>query len=155
MAEPSEIIIRTEVGEVEIEQDTPTEVIVSDPETFVLSVPESVSLEFQHPSEIELLTLTEQGPPGPPGTQGEKGEQGDKGERGEKGEPGAGGDAFYLHQQDAPAKEWIVVHDLNKFPSVTVVDSANSEVIGDCVYLDRSALRLIFSAPFSGLAYLN
>jgi hypothetical protein len=67
---------------------------------------------------------------------------------------GAGGSA-YIHTQSAPASTWTIAHNLNRYPSVTVVDSANSVVIGNVTYLDTNNLVVTFSAPFSGYAYLN
>ena len=61
----------------------------------------------------------------------------------------------YVYTQGAPASTWNIAHTLNKFPSVSVVDSANNDVIGDVHYTDQSNLTITFSSPFSGKAYLN
>lgn len=61
----------------------------------------------------------------------------------------------YTYTQGAPASTWNIAHTLNKFPSVSVVDSANNDVIGDVHYTDQSNLTITFSSPFSGKAYLN
>ena len=45
--------------------------------------------------------------------------------------------------------------NLGKFPSVSVVDSANDEVIGEVTYIDTNSLTIKFTAAFSGKAYLN
>ncbi len=61
----------------------------------------------------------------------------------------------FVFSQGVPSAIWTVVHDLNKFPSVTVVNSHNEEVIGDLKYDKTNQLTLTFSAPFSGQAYIN
>lgn len=62
----------------------------------------------------------------------------------------------YVHTQAIPAAEWIINHHFtDKFPSVTVVDSAGTEVIGDVTYTGPSQVVLNFAAEFSGKAYLN
>ena len=64
-------------------------------------------------------------------------------------------DKYYEHRQNTVSKIWKINHNLNKKPSVTVVDSAGSEVIGEVIYIDDNNLELHFSAQFSGIAYLN
>lgn len=93
----------------------------------------------------ELLEVSVQGPPGPRGLQGPAG----------SGSGGTGGDLSYIHAQSVPEATWVVTHNLGKFPSVTVVDSAGSVVIGDITYTDNTALTIYFSSGFAGTAYLN
>lgn len=61
----------------------------------------------------------------------------------------------YVHTQSVAADEWTIVHNRNKYPSVTIVDSAGSVVVGDVQYVDRNTVVLRFSGEFSGKAYLN
>ena len=61
----------------------------------------------------------------------------------------------YIHNQGEAASVWTIHHDLNAYPSVTVVDSAGSEVYGDVFYVNKTDITVTFSAPFSGKAYLN
>lgn len=61
----------------------------------------------------------------------------------------------YVHTQASPASQWSVAHNLNKYPSVSIVDSANEEVIGEVEYVDANNLIVRFTAPFSGEAYIN
>jgi hypothetical protein len=61
----------------------------------------------------------------------------------------------YIHNQTSPASTWTVAHNLNKYPSVSVVDSAYEEVIGEVEYLTPNTLEVRFTAPFSGQAYIN
>lgn len=63
--------------------------------------------------------------------------------------------ATYTHNQSTASSLWIVSHNLGKFPSVAVVDSAGSVVIGEISYLDGNSISISFSGAFSGKAYLN
>jgi len=72
-----------------------------------------------------------------------------------QGVPGVSGDKHYKHQQGVSALVWSVAHNLIKFPAITIVDSAGTEVIGDINYIDLNNVEITFSAPFSGLAYFN
>lgn len=68
---------------------------------------------------------------------------------------GGGGDITYIHTHMTAEKEWDIQHNLNKYPSVSVVDSAGNTVIGECEYISKDRLILRFSGGFSGHAYLN
>jgi hypothetical protein len=64
-------------------------------------------------------------------------------------------DAFFTFTQSSAVATWNIQHNLEKFPSVTVIDSANNIVYGNTTYTDENNLTINFSAPFSGKAYLN
>lgn len=64
-------------------------------------------------------------------------------------------DKYYEYHQNIPSSIWKINHNLNKKPSVTVVDSAGTKVIGEVNYTSDNTLELYFSAQFSGIAYLN
>jgi hypothetical protein len=61
----------------------------------------------------------------------------------------------YVFTQSTPATTWTINHDLGKYPSVNIVDSANDEVIGEVNYTSTSQIVIRFSAAFSGKAFLN
>lgn len=61
----------------------------------------------------------------------------------------------YTHEQAVSAEEWTINHNMNKKPSVTIVDSANTYVLGEVEYLDKNALVVRFKFPFKGKAHLN
>lgn len=61
----------------------------------------------------------------------------------------------FVFDQPIPAATWDVVHTLDKWPSVTIVDSANSVVIGEVTFISLSHITIEFSGAFSGKAYLN
>lgn len=64
-------------------------------------------------------------------------------------------DKSYIHKQSSASTTWHIVHNLNKYPSVTVVDSAKTVMVGEIVYIDMNSLDIKFSSPFSGKAYMN
>lgn len=64
-------------------------------------------------------------------------------------------DKNYVHVQLVPASEWIINHNLHKYCSVVVVDSADSVVIGDIQYIDMDNAKVTFTAAFAGKAYCN
>ena len=64
-------------------------------------------------------------------------------------------DKYYVHEQGIASNEWHIKHNLNKHPSVTIVDSAGNEVIGQVHYVDLNNVIITFTSQFSGKAYLN
>ena len=70
-------------------------------------------------------------------------------------ELGLTGDKHFTYIKSTPDSVWEITHNLDKYPSVTVVDSAGSVVMGDITYTSKSAIKITFSAAFSGKAYLN
>ena len=68
---------------------------------------------------------------------------------------GSFADKHYQHTQGVASSTWNVAHNLGTFPSVTVIDSGNSVVIGDVTYTDNNNLIINFTSSFSGKAYLN
>lgn len=111
----------------------------------VVSIEESSGVQVSVPQEVVRVSLGGSiGPAGPPG------------EQGEPGAPGTGsGDAYYTHSQGVAATTWTVVHNLGKFPAVTVVDSAGTTVEGTVDHIDINTLTINFAVPFSGTAYMN
>lgn len=63
--------------------------------------------------------------------------------------------ATYTHTQGSPAATWNVAHNLNKYPSVDVVDSGGSVVIPNVVYNDLNNVTITFGSATSGKAYCN
>jgi hypothetical protein len=61
----------------------------------------------------------------------------------------------YHHVQGLSSSTWDVVHGLGFHPNVTVMDSAGSMVEGELEHLSKNQLRVTFSAPISGNAYLS
>lgn len=61
----------------------------------------------------------------------------------------------YMFEQAIPSATWEIQHNLNKYPSVSIVDSAGSVVMGDVLYVDKNKVVLTFTGQFNGKAYLN
>lgn len=61
----------------------------------------------------------------------------------------------HVHTQSFASSEWVITHSLGGKPSVTVVDSADTHVFGEVKYDGNTQITVLFSAPFSGYAYLT
>lgn len=68
---------------------------------------------------------------------------------------GGGGDNFFMFNQSQANSIWNINHGLNKYPSVTVVDTAGTQGFGTVSYVDSNNVTVSFSAAFAGQAYLN
>lgn len=64
-------------------------------------------------------------------------------------------DKNYFYTQGVPSTDWTIVHNLGKYPSVTVVDTAGTEVEGEVRHIDVNTVQLLFSAAFAGNQTLN
>lgn len=70
------------------------------------------------------------------------------------------GSSTYIHNQSVASDTWTITHNLQRFPSVTVIDSGNTVVKGNVLYNSNNQLTLTFfsggsAVAFSGKAYLN
>lgn len=131
-----------------VEQETTQEVLELPSSTELLEVAAQGPMGPQGP----VGPMGPQGPVGPMGSVGPTGPQGPKGDPGPMGPPG---DTHYMHIQSVASDTWVIDHNLGKYPSVSVVDSANDEVEGSVNHVDPMRVILVFSAPFSGKAFLN
>lgn len=61
---------------------------------------------------------------------------------------------FYFEQNEA-LDTWIIVHNLSKYPAVSVIDSSGSEVIGEVTYDSINQITITFKGAFKGKATLN
>lgn len=64
-------------------------------------------------------------------------------------------DKNYVHEQNIAEKTWRVTHNLNKYPTVTVIDSAGNEVICNIEHIDTNNCIISMNAPFKGKAIFN
>lgn len=71
--------------------------------------------------------------------------------------PAGGGaaSATYVHNQLTPATTWTITHSMGQWPAVAVVDSGGNVVSGDIAYVSANQVRVTFTVPFGGTAYLN
>ena len=61
----------------------------------------------------------------------------------------------YVHEQGIASDTWVINHNLNKRPSITIVDSADNVVEGAEKYIDNNTIEIYFNGAFKGKAYLN
>ena len=65
------------------------------------------------------------------------------------------GDKNYVHNQPVASITWTVQHNLDKFPSCTMVLSTGQQGYGDVNFIDENNLTITFSGAVSGKAYIN
>ena len=95
---------------------------------------------------------------GSQGVQGSSGTgiQGTQGVQGPVGPSGAGAQTLaYAHTQGSASDTWVIAHNLNFMPNVTVQDSAGNIVEGEITYTNTNSLTVSFASAFSGKAYLS
>jgi hypothetical protein len=66
-----------------------------------------------------------------------------------------GSDRTYVHNQISASTSWTVVHNLNKYPTVSVIDSGSTVVLGDITYNSVNQLTVTLSALSTGKVYCN
>lgn len=64
-------------------------------------------------------------------------------------------DKSFIHKQNSASSEWIIKHNLEKYPAISIVDSAGSSVYGEITYIDSNTASVKFTGAFSGIAYCN
>ncbi len=67
----------------------------------------------------------------------------------------AGNTRRHVHTQSSPSTAWVINHSLGGKPSVMVVDTADTVVIGEVTYNSNSQVTVEFTAAFSVYAYLT
>lgn len=67
------------------------------------------------------------------------------------------GGTYDKHYQESflPASSISVTHSLNKYPAVTILDTAGDEVEGEVFHVDNNNLLVSFSAAFGGVITCN
>ena len=65
------------------------------------------------------------------------------------------GDKNYVFSQAVASATWTVQHNLNKFPSCTMVLSTGQQGYGDVTFIDQNNLTITFASAESGKAYIN
>lgn len=61
----------------------------------------------------------------------------------------------HIHTQGVASTEWVILHNLGGYPSVTIVDTSKTHVFGEVQYDSTTQITVSFSAAFSGYAYLT
>jgi len=65
------------------------------------------------------------------------------------------GDKNFVFNQAVAANPWTIQHNLNKFPSCTMVLSTGQQGYGDVTFIDENNLTITFAGAESGKAYIN
>lgn len=65
------------------------------------------------------------------------------------------GDLSFVYEQINASNTWVVNHNLGKKPSVTIVTTTDTTVIGEITYNNENKLTINLSSANSGKAYLN
>lgn len=61
----------------------------------------------------------------------------------------------FVFEQGVASSVWEIQHNLNKYPSVSVVDSAGNEIIAEVRYSDLDNITITMTGAFKGRALLN
>lgn len=61
----------------------------------------------------------------------------------------------YVHTQSVAATEWNIVHNLNMIPNVRTEDLSGNDIEGVVTVVDNYQIKITFSQPVSGKAYLS
>lgn len=147
LVDAGDVIVRIgtmPAGTVEIDDGTPLVQLTTDPSGQILVAAGQETVLLEAPV-IDVVSIGVQGPPGPPGPAGAEGAPGT---------PGSAPQA-YTHDQQVPATVWTITHQLGYVPNVTVFNTLGDEVIGETQHPSPAQTVLIFTAAFSGRAFLS
>ena len=61
----------------------------------------------------------------------------------------------HVHTQASASATWTITHVLGGRPSVSVVDSSGTVVVGEVRYDSNTVVTVLFTTSFSGYAYLT
>ena len=62
---------------------------------------------------------------------------------------------LFTYTQSIPSTTWLITHNLNTFPSVTLVNSLNKKILADLEYINQNTVLVTFSEAMIGKAYLT
>lgn len=88
------------------------------------------------------------------GDTGAQGEQGIQGVKGDKGDDGNSASDYVYTQIDASAS-WMVAHNQNRYPQVTVLNHLNVRIEPDVSYVDENIVLIEHATPTVGKAILS
>lgn len=77
--------------------------------------------------------------------------------RGEKGDKGDDGNyaSDYVHTQVDASASWMVAHNQNRYPQVTVLNHLNARIEPDVSYVDENIVLIEHAKPTVGKAILS
>ncbi len=103
--------------------------------------PKQVAVTVERP-DVQIVNIVTAGPIGPRGPQGVIGPQG----------PIA---PTFVQHFASPSMQWVIVHDLDVIPVVTLYDENHEEMSGDVMTPDRTTVIVTFELPMAGTARLK
>ncbi|WP_443863221.1 hypothetical protein [Fusobacterium ulcerans] len=68
---------------------------------------------------------------------------------------GGGSDKNYIYKQTEAKDVWVINHDLEKYPSVIIVDDNNIVIVGEIEYMNKNQVIIRFNKNKTGKAILN
>ena len=70
--------------------------------------------------------------------------------------PAGNSGGSYVHNQSSALATWTITHNLGYYPGgISVIDSAETVVIGDVTHVNISTFTVSFSSAFSGKVYVS
>ena len=67
----------------------------------------------------------------------------------------SGADKHFVYEQGIASDTWVIEHNLNKYPSVSLVDSAGTQFDADVEYNDENTCTVRMNGATTGKAFLN
>lgn len=64
-------------------------------------------------------------------------------------------DKTFVFEQGEASDTWNISHNLDKYPSVTVVDTAGTQFYVEVNYIDKNNITLHMNGATKGIVYLN
>lgn len=64
-------------------------------------------------------------------------------------------DKYYREEVSIASNIWEINHNLDKYPSVTIVNNFKRKVIGDVEYIDKNNIKITFTVESSGEVFCN
>lgn len=64
-------------------------------------------------------------------------------------------DKTYIFTQETPTTEWVIKHNMGKYPAIIIVDDNKYQVWAEIQFVDLNTVKAIFTTEFTGQAFLN
>jgi len=64
-------------------------------------------------------------------------------------------DKSFIFEQGISSDVWEIQHNLDKYPAISIVDTAGNEIIANIQYINRNNVKITMTSAFKGKAYLN
>ena len=64
-------------------------------------------------------------------------------------------DKTYIFTQTEPTMEWVIKHNMGKYPAIMIVDDDKYQVWAEIQFIDLNTVKAMFTSEFTGQAFLN